>query len=113
MNTIKNGNIILAFLLEVFAIFVLGYWGFTLQSSKIVRVIAGLSAPIVMAVIWSIWCAPSSSYRLEGLYLVALKILLFGLVICCLLSMKQVSMAVVFGIAVVINLGLSSYFGTI
>ncbi|HAO6015911.1 YrdB family protein [Listeria innocua] len=113
MNIIKNSNIAIAFLIEIFAIFVLGYWGFTLQSNKIIRVIVGLLAPILMIVIWSIWCAPSSSYRLEGLWLVALKCLLFGIVVCCLLSMKQPSAAIGFGTIVTINLVLSSYFGTL
>ncbi|TYV02528.1 DUF2568 domain-containing protein [Listeria monocytogenes] len=54
MNIIKNSNIAIAFLIEIFAIFVLGYWGFTLQSNKIIRVIVGLLAPILMIVIWSI-----------------------------------------------------------
>ncbi|MHC5216234.1 YrdB family protein [Enterococcus sp. LJL128] len=113
MNLIKNSNIAIAFLIEIFAIFILGYWGFTLHSSKIIRVTAGLLAPILTIVIWSIWCAPSSSYRLEGLWLVALKCLLFGIVVCCLLSTKQSSAAVIFGAIIVINLGLSAYFGTL
>ncbi|WP_429950524.1 YrdB family protein [Enterococcus sp. AZ101] len=113
MNLIKNSNIAIAFLLEIFAIFILGYWGFTLQSNKIIRITVGLLAPILMIVIWSIWCAPSSSHRLDGLRLVALKCLIFGIVAYCLLSMNRTSVAIVFGAIVVINLGLSSYFGTL
>lgn len=113
MNLIKNGNIAISFFLEVFAIFILGYWGLTLQSNKIIRVTVGLLAPILMIAIWSIWCAPSSSYRLEGLWLVALKCLLFGIVVCCLLSMKQPSAAIIFGALIDINLVLSSFFGTL
>ena len=113
MNIIKNSNIAIAFLIEIFAISVLGYWGFTLQANKIIRVTVGLLVPIVMIIIWSILCAPSSSYRLEGVWLVALKCLLFGMVVCCLLSMKQPSTAIRFCAIVTINLVLSSYFGTL
>lgn len=113
MNLIKNGNIAIAFLIEIFAIFILGYWGFTFQSNKVIRATVSLLAPMLMIIIWSIWCAPSSNYRLEGLWLVGLKCLLFGIVVCCLLSMKQPSAAIVLGAIVALNLGLSSYFGTL
>ncbi|OTN88907.1 hypothetical protein A5819_001399 [Enterococcus sp. 7E2_DIV0204] len=113
MYLIKYTNIAIAFLIEVAAIFILGYWGFTLQSSKIIRVTVVLLAPILMIIIWSIWCAPSSNYRLEGLWLVILKCLLFGIVACCLFTMKQSSIAIIFVTIVAINLVLSSYFGTL
>ncbi|ALR99951.1 hypothetical protein ATZ33_00705 [Enterococcus silesiacus] len=113
MNLIKNSNIAIAFLLEIFAIFILGYWGFTLQSNKIIRVTVGLLAPVSIIAIWSIWCAPSSRHRLEGLWLVGLKCLLFGIMVCCLLSMNQPFAAIFFGVMVIINLGASRYFGTL
>ncbi|TYV02541.1 hypothetical protein FZ054_14170 [Listeria monocytogenes] len=47
------------------------------------------------------------------MWLIALKCLLFGIVVCCLLSMKQPSAAIGFGTIVTINLVLSSYFGTL
>ncbi|MGX7116129.1 hypothetical protein [Enterococcus termitis] len=37
---------------------------------------------------WSIWCAPSSNHCLDGLCLVALKCLLFGIVAYCLFGME-------------------------
>ena len=113
MNLIKNSNIAIAFLIEIFAIFILGYWGVTLQTNRIICIAVGLLAPIIMIVVWSIWCAPSSNYRLEDFWLIVLRCLLFGVVVCCLLSMKQTPAAIVFGSMVVINVGLSSYFGTL
>ncbi|MFZ4870743.1 YrdB family protein [Enterococcus entomosocium] len=79
MNLIKNSDIAIAFSLELFAIFILGYWGLTLQFNKIIRVTDGLLAPVLMTVVWSIWCTPSSSHRLDGLRLVALKCYLWEL----------------------------------
>lgn len=113
MNLIKNSTIAIAFLIEIVAIVILGYWGFTLHLNKIIRMTVGFLAPLLMMIIWSIWCAPSSNYRLEGLWLIGLKCLLFGIVACCLLCMKQYTAVIGFSTIVAINLGLSSYFGTL
>ncbi|MGF2086539.1 DUF2568 domain-containing protein [Enterococcus casseliflavus] len=59
------------------------------------------------------WCAPSPNYPLEGLCLVTLKCLLFGIVVRSLFSMKQSSIAIIFGAIVAINFGLSACFGTL
>lgn len=113
MTLLKNGNTALAFLLELFALVILGYWGFTLQLDKIIRISIGLLAPLLMMVIWSIWCAPSSIHRLEGLWLIVAKCLLFGIVAYCLFRMNHPSTALLFLTAVIFNLACSSYFGTL
>ena len=42
-----------------------------------------------------------------------LKCLFFEIVVCSLFSMKQSSIAIIFGAIVAINLGLSACFGTL
>lgn len=113
MNLLKNGNIALAFLLELFSLIILGYWGFTLQADKGIRISIGILAPILMMSIWSIWCAPSSAHRLEGLWLLLIKCLLFGVVAYCLFRMNYPLAAIIFSTATLLNLALSSYFGTL
>lgn len=112
MNIIKTGNSAFAFLLELSALVILGFWGFALQSNKIISVTFALLVPMIMVAIWRTWCAPSSSDRLKGWFLILLKLVLFGIVVCCLLNMQQISIAVIFGCAVILNLGLSSFFAT-
>lgn len=113
MNLIKNGNILLAFLLEVYAVFILGYWGFNLKADQSIRIIIGLLAPAVLMITWAIWCAPSSNYRLEGRWLILLKCILFGIVSLCLVSMGKNFDAVCLIVLVIVNLTISSYYGTI
>lgn len=113
MNLIKNSNIILAFLLEISAIFILGYWGINLPINKAISVTIGLSLPVSIIVIWSIFCAPSSNYRLEGLWIILVKSIIYAIVIYCLFSMGHTTSAIIFGFFVLINLGLSIYFKTL
>ena len=113
MNIIKNGNIALAFLLEVGALLILAYWGYQLQLTRIARVAVGLAAPLTLMIIWGIWCAPSSSHRLEGAWLIVIKCVLFGLVIFCLFRMNYKALSLIMGGLVMINLALSAHFGTL
>ncbi|GHU41100.1 hypothetical protein FACS1894193_04400 [Bacilli bacterium] len=113
MTSIKIANYGLAFLLEMGALVILGYWGFHLQADRIVRIGIAILAPLVMSVVWGIWCAPTSSYRLDGIQLLLIKCLIFGMVTCCLFNMKQTTFAVGFGLLVMLHLGLSLYFKTL
>lgn len=110
MNLIKNRQLLLALLLEIGAILILSYWGFTLQMNRDIRILTGVLAPVLLIIVWGVWCAPSSNARLTGLWLLLTKIILFGIVTYCLFSMKQNSLAIGFGFCVLINLGLSIYF---
>ena len=113
MTIIKIANYGLAFLLEMSALFILGYWGFHLQADKTIRIFVGILAPLAMIVIWGIWCAPTSTHRLDGIWLLLIKCLIFAIVTYCLFSMKLTAFAVTFGFLVILHLGLSLYFKTL
>lgn len=113
MNGIKILNSALAFFLELYAVGVLGYWGFMLQINQFLRITVGILAPILLMIIWGIWCAPSSAHRLEGFWLVLLKGCIFGLITLCLLNLQHPIIATVFVFLIIINLGASFYFGTL
>ena len=51
-------NLTLAFLLELRALGVLGYWGVRTGDGLPVRAVLGLTAPLVAAVLWGMFAAP-------------------------------------------------------
>ena len=103
MELLKNINLALAFLLELCMLAALGYWGFTLDQGFIIRIIAGLGAPLLAAVIWGLWMAPKAAKRLrEPLHLIG-ELILFGLAIAALYAAGQPRLALIFGLVYAIN----------
>jgi hypothetical protein len=47
----------LAFLLELALLVAAGWWGFTLDTGRAVRLLAGLGAPLLIAVVWDLFCS--------------------------------------------------------
>lgn len=70
MSIVKNINTTLSFVLEVCGIIILGYWGFTFPSNKVVQTMLGIALPLLLITIWWIWCAPASAHRLNGMVLI-------------------------------------------
>jgi hypothetical protein len=74
--TIRLG---VAFLLEIAVLVAIGNWGFSLTQGEVVRLVAGLGGPLVMAVLWGVFAAPKATIPLEGVADTAFRIAWFGL----------------------------------
>ncbi|MEU5937814.1 YrdB family protein [Micromonospora sp. NPDC047548] len=55
-----------AFLLELAALVAAGWWGFTLDAGLPVRLLAGLGAPLLIAVVWGTFCSPRATVPLPA-----------------------------------------------
>src|SRR5262245_10092173 len=99
----KSANLALSFFLELCMLAALGYWGFTTSGELGTRIIFGIGAPLVAAVVWGIFLAPASSRRLHDPFHLALEVLIFGLAIMALYAAGQPAWALIFGIVYVIN----------
>ncbi|WP_319460363.1 YrdB family protein [Micromonospora sp. RTP1Z1] len=56
----------LAFLLELAMLAAAGWWGFTLDAGWPVRIVAGLGAPLLIAVVWGAFCSPKAAVPLPA-----------------------------------------------
>ncbi|WP_422743927.1 YrdB family protein [Micromonospora sp. WMMD754] len=57
----------LIFLLELALLAAAGLcWGFTLDAGWPVRLLAGLGAPLVIAVVWGVFCSPRATVALPA-----------------------------------------------
>ncbi|WFF07341.1 YrdB family protein [Micromonospora sp. WMMD1076] len=52
------------FLLELALLGSAGHWGFTLGAGWPVRLLAGLGTPLVIAVMWGLFCSPRAAVTL-------------------------------------------------
>ncbi|MFE9200830.1 YrdB family protein [Micromonospora sp. NPDC007230] len=56
----------LIFLLELALLVAAGWWGFTRDASWSVRLLAGLGAPLLIAVVWGLFCSPKATVSLPA-----------------------------------------------
>ncbi len=103
MELIKGANLLLRFLLELFALGALGYWGFKTGSATNTKVVLGIGAPVVVAVVWGTFVSPRSPVQLPWGVVLALQALVFGSAAAGLVVTGHRTLAVVFGVIVVIN----------
>lgn len=60
----KGVLLALAFLLELAMLAAAGWWGFTLDAGWPVRVLAGIGVPLLLAVVWGVFCSPRAGVAL-------------------------------------------------
>lgn len=99
----KSANLALSFLLELSALAALGYWGFQTGPSTLLKILLGIGAPLLAAVIWGLFAAPKASRRLRGFALYLLKAAVFVTAILALAAAGQGTLAGIFAVAVLVN----------
>ncbi|MGR6322332.1 YrdB family protein [Micromonospora soli] len=62
----KGALLAVIFLLELALLVAVGWWGFTLDAGWPVRLLAGLGAPLLIAVGWGLFCSPKASVPLPA-----------------------------------------------
>ena len=103
VEVIKGANLLLRFLLELCALGALGYWGFKTGNATITKIALGVGAPLVAAFVWGVFVSPRAPVELPGLVVLLLQVLVFGSAAAALVATGHRTLAVVFGVIVVIN----------
>jgi hypothetical protein len=106
-------NLGLAFVLELALLAALAYWGFQLDATTAVQWLAGIGAPVALAVVWGLVAAPRARRRLPPSKLIAFKLVVFTLGAALLYSTGQHGPAIALGALALVNLGLSAAWGTL
>src|SRR5215471_12653308 len=99
---LKLINLAVAFLLELCALVALAYWGFQASNNGILKLVLGLGAPLLTAVIWGRFMSPTSKARLQGTAYLLLKIAIFGIAALALAIAGQGTLAIIFAIVSVV-----------
>jgi hypothetical protein len=103
LELIKGANLALRFLLELCALGALGYWGFKTGNVTITKIVLGVGAPLVAAVVWGIFVSPQAPVQLPGVLVLILQVLVFGSAAAGLVATGHRTLALVFVVIVVIN----------
>ncbi|MFF7989440.1 YrdB family protein [Kitasatospora xanthocidica] len=98
------GNAGLAFSLELAMLAALCYWGFKTGSTLAVRLLLGLGAPALAALVWGLFLAAGGpKYRLPPAAEIVLKLLTLGTAALALYAGGRTTLAVVYGVLVVVS----------
>jgi hypothetical protein len=69
----------------------------------ITRIVLGVGAPLVAAVVWGAFVSPKAPVQLPGFLVLGLQVLVFGSAAAGLVATGHRTLALVFGVIVVIN----------
>ncbi len=111
LAAIRYGNLAVAFLLELCALGALGYWGFQAGSGIGAKLVLGIGAPLLAAIVWGTFVAPKAAVTLPAPAHLALQLVVFGVAAAALAVSGRPTWAWVFGLAVVANLALVRVLG--
>ncbi len=82
----KSANLLVRFLLELFALGTLGYWGFVSGGNMFAKILLGIGAPLLAAVVWGLFVAPRAAVPLQMPLRLVPEALVFGSAILALFA---------------------------
>ena len=102
------GNEALAFLLELAALAVLGWWGSSVGHSLSSHLLLGIGAPLVAVVLWALFAAPRATVQLPLAGVLAVKAAVFGGAALALWGIGHDGLAVAFAVIAFANTALAT-----
>jgi hypothetical protein len=107
-------NLILRFILELVALFAMGYWGWT-QHQGFSRFLWAIGLPLVFAILWATFAVPDDPSRsgkapipIPGLLRLLLELVVFAVAVWCCFAAGQPTWGWIFGITVLLHYVISS-----
>lgn len=103
MMAIKIGNEALRFVLELCVLAALCYWGFQIGKGLSVKIVLGIGAPLLAAVVWGLFGAPNATWPLADAWHLLLEVVVFGSAVVALYAAGYPNLAWIFALIVIVN----------
>ncbi|MFF3210454.1 YrdB family protein [Streptomyces sp. NPDC002886] len=100
----------LAFLLELLALGLLAWWGWSRDIGRAGSVALAVAAPLAAAVLWGMFAAPKARYAVPLAAQLGVKAVVFGAAALALLALGQRLPSLWFTVVVVVNTALATYY---
>ena len=99
-------NLALRFILEVSALFSVGYWGWT-GHQGLLRPVLAFGLPLLMAVIWAVCRVDGDGGKplivVKGIFRLILELVFFAFASAALFYSSQIQLAILFVIIVIVH----------
>lgn len=102
----KGANLALMFALELSVLVATGYWGFTFGSNWVLKLVAGIGAPVLFGVLWGLFAAgggANATYPLTGIARGLFEVAWFGGGALALYAAGALTPAMILGAAFAVN----------
>lgn len=103
MLIVKLINQVVAFLLEISMFIAVGYWGFYEGKTNVMKYSFALALPAITIILWGIFAAPKSEYRLEFPIRIIFELCLFAVSTILLYKTGNSKLATWFGTLAFLN----------
>ena len=103
MALLRIINMTVRFVLELCMLAALAYWGFQLAGGWLLRLAAGIGAPLLAATVWGLLIAPKAKRRLADPWRFIVELVLFGLATAALVGIGRPSLAILLLVVYLIN----------
>jgi len=91
------------FVLELCAVCALGYWGLQAGQNGLMKILLGLGAPLLAAIVWGTFVAPKAAVLLPGALRLGLECLVFAAAVAALLAVGKPALAGAFAAVALSN----------
>ena len=99
----RFANLVLRFLLELAGLAAFGYWGFVAGADLRSKLLLGLGAPVLAAVLWGLFASPKAAVPLPAPAKLAFEIAWFGAAAAGLAHAGRPAYAVVLVVVYAVN----------
>jgi hypothetical protein len=108
---LRDVNLGVRFLLELCALWALGYWGWRAADMLLLKIVLAVGAPLAAALVWGMFVAPKATRRLRDPLRLGAEVLVFGSAVAALIGAGRRLLGVVFALVVAANVALMVVWG--
>jgi hypothetical protein len=98
----------LAFLLELAALGILSWWGFSTGHGLLLHLVLGLGAPAAAITVWTLFAAPKARFQLAMPFVLLVKAVVFGSAALAYGSLGHQGPALAFAVVALVNTALAA-----
>jgi hypothetical protein len=106
ISLLQTINLVTRLAVELAALVALSYWGFHLGRRTVVRIVAGIGAPLIAAVVWGLFASPNTHLTVTGATKATIQMLVFAAATGALVRLARPRLAVAFGSLAAVNAAL-------
>lgn len=102
MEGVKGLLLAVRFGLELAALVALGYWGFETGDGTVTKIVLGLGAPLVAAVLWGLFVSPKARFQSPASKAV-FELVVFVAAVLALVDADQTGFAIAFAVVAILD----------
>jgi hypothetical protein len=103
IGALKGANLAVAFLLEVVALIAFAFWGWTMGTNDLTRLLLMVALPVVAALLWGAFLSPKPDFQLPLALVMFAQLAFFVLAVLALWASGHPLVALVTAAVLAVN----------